>query len=339
MMKRLLVLLTLCALVCSAAHADTAKKVRDLALTPGLSSLGFTFTAEGHERVTVKYRTSQEKGEIAAVGENGAFSGVIDLPATYAGGTVIVSLHSATGRELCKDTQSHTDIAWWQAPEKAENGRLSGVTICIDPGHQKDYFKATEDKGPGIKGRAVLTNGMACGEKTRRLEHWVVLEIGLQLRDALLLEGANVVMTRERPDAQLTNRGRADIANEAGADIFYRLHCNSRSSKTATGIVVYCPLNSDYARAVAEPKEYRQYAEALLAAMLAETGAKKGNVKLNDQFVGNNWAKMPCFLVEMGYMSTPAEDVLLSTPEYQQKLVRGMVEGAYQVALLRGVIK
>ena len=32
-------------------------------------------------------------------------------------------------------------------------------------------------------------------------------------------------------------------------------------------------------------------------------------------------------MVEMGYMSNPEEDVLLNDPEYQAKLVQGMVEG------------
>ena len=63
---------------------------------------------------------------------------------------------------------------------------------------------------------------------------------------------------------------------------------------------------------------------------------RTGRVTLNDQFVGNNWAKMPCFLVEMGFMSNPQEDLLLSTPAYQQLLAEGMAQGVYDIALYRG---
>ena len=42
--------------------------------------------------------------------------------------------------------------------------------------------------------------------------------------------------------------------------------------------------------------------------------------------------------VEMGYMSNAGEDIKLATPEYQQQLAEGMVEGVYQVALMRGWI-
>ena len=35
-------------------------------------------------------------------------------------------------------------------------------------------------------------------------------------------------------------------------------------------------------------------------------------------------------------MSNVAEDIKLATPEYQTMLAEGMVEGIYQVALMRG---
>ena len=99
-------------------------------------------------------------------------------------------------------------------------------------------------------------------------------------------------------------------------------------------------MNSDYAKAVAQPDEYRALAQSFLNEMKTATGYelidKTGTVRLNDTYVGSNWAKMLCFLVEMGYMSTPAEDVKLATQEYQTMLAEGMVEGIYQVALQRG---
>ena len=44
-----------------------------------------------------------------------------------------------------------------------------------------------------------------------------------------------------------------------------------------------------------------------------ELADKTGLAYLNDKFVGNNWAQMPCFLVEMGYMSNVGEDIKLAT--------------------------
>jgi N-acetylmuramoyl-L-alanine amidase len=48
---------------------------------------------------------------------------------------------------------------------------------------------------------------------------------------------------------------------------------------------------------------------------------------------------MPTFLVEMGYMSNEKDDVMLSTEEYQQNIVQGMVDGLVEVARLRGLIE
>ena len=80
--------------------------------------------------------------------------------------------------------------------------------------------------------------------------------------------------------------------------------------------------------------------ETLLNAMKDAVGYERkdgtGVVRLNDNYIGNNWAEMTCFLVEMGYMSNVGEDIKLATPESQQLLAEGMAEGVYQIALLRG---
>ena len=179
---------------------------------------------------------------------------------------------------------------------------------------------------------------MARGTVTRRMESIVVLEIGLMLRDALLKEGAAVVMTRETQDIYLSNIERAEIAAEADADFFLRLHCNNRDSESVQGIGIYCPYGSDYAEAIAERDGWQAMGGILLAAMQEATGQEKGGVTTTNRYIGNNWALMPSFLIEMGYMSNPAEDVLLSAKPYQQRLVKGMVEGVYNLAVYLGLI-
>ena len=59
----------------------------------------------------------------------------------------------------------------------------------------------------------------------------------------------------------------------------------------------------------------------------AYTGAREFGIYQFDTYTGLNWSTVPCILVECGFMSNPEEDVLLNTPEYQQKLADGMVEG------------
>lgn len=42
---------------------------------------------------------------------------------------------------------------------------------------------------------------------------------------------------------------------------------------------------------------------------------------------GNNWSKVPTTLIELGYMSNPAEDRLMQSTSYQKKMVKGMANG------------
>ena len=42
---------------------------------------------------------------------------------------------------------------------------------------------------------------------------------------------------------------------------------------------------------------------------------------------GNNWSKVPTTLIELVYMSNPAEDRLMQTAAYQQRMIREISKG------------
>ena len=338
MMRRKLfpLLLLLLLAACSAAGADA---VKDFSFTPLDHAVEVTFSAEGYDTVKVVYGSAQEKGELVLEAGSGRFTGILSLPETWPGNNVSVTVRSAKGRELMKKTLVQTAVADIPAVEKAPSGRLSGVTVCIDPGHQGVPIKLSEPLGPGLSGRRISNNGQAQGTVTRRKESVVVLEIGLKLRNALLLEGADVVMTREDQQTAVSCVRRAEIAAEGGADLLIRLHCDSSSDKNRRGIHVYLPLSSDYAKQVADPATYRTYGDALYGAICEATGIHRGSVVQNNSYCTSNWATMPAFLVEMGYMSNAQDDAMLSTEEYQEAIIRGMVDGLEAVARLRGIIE
>lgn len=320
------------------ASGLSAAKVGGFTYEPCSHAVNISFSADGQEYVQVAYKSSMESGTVLFKGENGTFHGDVALPLTYAGNNVIITLFTTSGSMLDSfKAQTKYPAAAPAAAPKAD-GPLYGLTVCIDPGHQLLSPGGIEQVGPGLRGKKAVVFGMAEGIVTRRREATVVLEIGLQLRDMLLENGAKVVMTRDTMDTSLTNLDRAQIANDAGADICIRLHANANKSKTNRGIVVYTPLGSDYARAVADPKTYRVWGETLLDCMAKSTGAKPVGVGQTDTYVGSNWCKMPVFLIEMGYMTTPQDDLLLSLPEYQQKLCQGMVDGIGAISRMRGLI-
>lgn len=317
-------------------------KVQNLTLTETAEGFKYSFVAEGTDYMMMYYRSIQEEVcfPVYPVDGNGRYEGEVVSELTYARTLFKVEIRSGTGK-VKKEGEVRKAYEAPEAPAQQE-GRLSGVVVCIDPGHQENHTPFREQKGPGLSGTVNNSGGMAQGLKTLRRESIVVLEAGMVLRDLLIKEGATVVMTRNKVDDFRTNIDRCNIAEEAGAHIMLRLHCNMNDNRNKTGIQVYGPRNSDYAKAVADVDTYRAMGELLLTEMKKATGLaleqKTGNVMLNDDYVGNNWAKMTCFLVEMGYMSNIGEDIKLATPEYQTMLAEGMVEGIYQIALMRGWI-
>lgn len=198
---------------------------------------------------------------------------------------------------------------------------LSGCLIGLDPGHQAHGNSEQEPVAPGSTQTKAKVSSGTSGVSTHIDEYVTNLEIGLQLRDALEKLGAQVVMTRETHDVDISNIQRAQIMNDAGVQLCLRLHCNGSENRNVQGLTLYAKATGEGA------EESAALAQALHQPMLDATGAKDRGIILNDNYTGQNWCNVPCVMVEMGFMSNPEEDELLNDPDYQQKLVDGMVQG------------
>lgn len=319
-------------------------KVQNLVLTETADGFHYSFTCAGADYMKLYYSTKQQSATmvIYPVNDEGLFEGDVVSPLTYARTQFTVKVQNKTGGTK-KEAKVRKGFVMAPAVEQQE-GRLSGVVVCIDPGHQEKGKVMTEPKGPGLKGEVTGTLGMAQGKVTLRREYIVTLEASMRLRDELLRQGATVVLTHDSHDTYTSNQERCDIAEAAGAHIMLRLHCNSASAKPkAQGIFIYGPKNSDYAKAVADQDTYKQMGTLLMNAMKDAVGYERketnGKALLSDRYIGNNWAKMTCFLVEMGYMTNVEEDIKLATPEYQQLLAEGMAQGVYEIAVMQGWVE
>jgi len=198
--------------------------------------------------------------------------------------------------------------------------------VAIDAGHQARGNNELEPVGPGAtESKAKVSSGTQ-GVSTGVPEYRLTLDVSKKLRDILLSRGYEVFMIRESHDMNISNRERAQLADQAGADILVRVHANGSENPEDNGLMMVAPTpNSPFV-----PQLYRssrRLADDILAEMLKITGARDKGVWETDTMSGINWSSIPVVLVEMGYMSNPAEDERMQQAAYQEKLAEGMANG------------
>lgn len=328
------------------APRETALRARNLTATPYPGGIQVDFDFPGYDLLILRYRSGQQSGQLPFYAdENYHYRCPIDLAHTYAGSFVHIEIYIPTKDDPVGEIDGKCGYELVEkVAEPAEEGRLKGLLVCLDPGHGDAPGTTFEYIGPDMDGYLETSPGL-CGQGhfTRRRESIVVLEIAYLTRDELRRQGAEVIMTREDEETFITSIPRAFMANDAGADFLIRLHADDREDdEDIRGVQVFCPLSSPYAMACCTPQEYRAMGEALMYAVRDGCGypeRARGNlVMLNDSYVGNNWAVMPCFLLEMGFLSNRQDDYRLSHPDFQQRMAESIAQGVYEMALLRGLI-
>lgn len=236
-----------------------------------------------------------------------------------------------TGKEGYVFSQYLTD----QKPAKARKKKTSkssgvqsanGKLVVIDPGHQQHANSGLEPLGPGSDEMKAKETGGTSGVATGMAEYQLNLDVSKKLRDELQKRGYQVIMVRETNDVDMGNIDRAEVANNANADVFVRIHANGSENSAATGMMTICqtatnPYNGQLYQ------QSKKLSEDILDCAVAATGAVKEYVWETDSMCGINWSQVPVTIFEMGYMSNPTEDMLLSQSDYQDKIACGVADG------------
>lgn len=223
----------------------------------------------------------------------------LDAPASYisAGGTTMVPLRAiaeALGCTVAWDPATATVSISSLPEDAAPNG---SPLVVLDPGHGGDHNGAEYG---GVKEKDL---NLAIASKTASL---------------LEAEGVTVRMTRSI-DQSVDLYARSGLANTLGADLFVSIHCNaSVEHDDALGV---------YTCAYSQGTEGWQLAQILRETMLDATGAADFGMEERPNLAVLRTAQVPAALVECGFMSTPSELALLTQPEYQDKLARGIADG------------
>ncbi|MDR0897473.1 MAG: N-acetylmuramoyl-L-alanine amidase [Oscillospiraceae bacterium] len=201
---------------------------------------------------------------------------------------------------------------------------LAGYRICIDPGHQARLDDRVEPIAPGSTETKMRVAGSAQGVKTGQRESRVNLAVAFSLKDTLTALGAEVLLVREAEDVTLSNVQRAQMANQFGADVFLRLHCNASSNPDRRGVCVYAPLTSAERYYGASEAQMLAWAQAFAETIQTHADAPHARYGVNNTYSGSNWAQMPTFLIEMGYLTNAKDDALLATDAYRQAVIDGI---------------
>ena len=206
------------------------------------------------------------------------------------------------------------------------NAAGNNELIWIDPGHQVRGNSGLEEVAPGSSTKKPKVSSGTRGVATKKYEYQLTLEVGLKLRDALKNKGYKVFMVRETNDVDISNKERAIKTNNAGCSLYIRLHADGVDNSSVNGATVLTSsAKNRYTQSVQKSSD--KFSRTLLSEYIKATGAKNRGVSYRDDLTGTNWSKVTNTLIELGFMSNPAEDRKMSTPEYQAKMVNGMVNG------------
>ncbi|MBR1797022.1 MAG: N-acetylmuramoyl-L-alanine amidase [Clostridiales bacterium] len=197
-----------------------------------------------------------------------------------------------------------------RVPVAADHPDLTGLTVVIDPGHQQ-----TADEEPELYASWLSSTKPRCTSGTTGVisgvhEYELTLDYSLVLADYLEQCGANVILTREENDVNISNQERAAIATSAQADLFLRIHADAAGDSATSGVRVYIPDSGSYT------DTSPSYAQQLADAVAQAEGFEVDRVQRTSLYTGLNYANsIRSFQISLGFLSNIDDEAVLVDEE------------------------
>jgi len=199
--------------------------------------------------------------------------------------------------------------------------------VCLDPGHPSEV-------GKGTRGRQITEIELA----------WT---IAVKLKSKLQANGVRVVMTKQSENQYVTNVQRAEIANDARANLMLRLHCDASAQ---TGYTVFVPYKAGTYRGRTGPSA-TVIASSRAAGELVHQSLREQLTNLRDNglqsdektavggrygaLIGSLYSKVPVVLVEMFTLNNPTggatDEKYASSKAGQAAMVDALADGLRKV--------
>ena len=338
--------------------AGTSRIVLDLA-APAAVTDARLLPAEGSQpiRLALDLRPTDESAYRAGVqailfASSGAAAPAIASPATATSDTKI-------GDNKAGNIKAGDKLADGNAASaKSKTAKPDKTTLVLNAPKTKAKADPLPAAAPAPKPLIVIDPGHggidpgAIGSHVQ--EKNITLAVAKQLQQTLLATGRfRVVLTRDK-DIFIPLRDRFKIARDKGADLFISLHADSNSSTEARGASVYTLSDkasdaeaealaakenkSDVIAGVDLSQENQTVTGILIDLAQRETtnlSSRFATILVNDlrndtmmlqnshRFAGFAVLKapdVPSVLLEMGYVSSPDDERLLTDPGYQKQL-------------------
>ncbi|PIQ23013.1 hypothetical protein COW36_01885 [bacterium (Candidatus Blackallbacteria) CG17_big_fil_post_rev_8_21_14_2_50_48_46] len=149
-------------------------------------------------------------------------------------------------------------------------------------------------------------------------EKEVTLAVSDYLKRYLENDQFKVILTRAE-DLEILLQPRVDVANLRNSDLFISIHCNSM------------PPNNEHIKGIETyytTPQSKELADVLHQYLVKELGAPDRRVRKRGLFVTRK-TKMPSVLLEIGFVSNPEEEALLSSSAYQRRVAKAIRDGIY----------
>ena len=197
-----------------------------------------------------------------------------------------------------------------RVPLAADAPDLTGLTIVIDPGHQETTDSEQELYASWLSATKPRCTAGTTGVVTGTPEYELTLDYSLIIADYLEQCGANVILTRDTNDVNISNQERAQIAVSNNADIFLRIHADAAGDSAASGVRVYIPDNGSYT------DTSPAYAEDLAALVADAEGLEVNDVRSTGLYTGLNYANtIRAFQISLGFLSNSDDEAILVNEE------------------------
>ncbi len=253
----------------------------------------------------------------------------IESPFTSSSVTTSVLATSATSTLLNVSTSTTDSISTTKTTVTTQTTSTTATTvnpsykdavIFIDAGHG--------GKDPGAVGSLDGTN---------YYEEDINLAVALLVRDELEKKGFTVVMSRET-DVFVELEDRVKLAQEAEADMFISLHCNSAVASAYGPRILYTDRSVSYSK-----EKFATYFKTELDKVTESyPNMRKAFVRSDVDESGYKLAvlcdtKMPSVLIEMGFI-TNTNDLKMLTSEWWQLHAAKAIANAIESAFNAGIV-